>query len=263
MNLPVEVITGVEQRRCVLFVGPTYSREAALKAQQQYPSGKTLAKALGWRKPRQILGARKVRPIPSVVAAAGAFQATHGRTRLIEELRLRLELDGVEPSEAHRISLKYFPFIVTTNYDTLLEQSAHAARCSVVVSHRGDVIPTDDLQQPMIYKLWGDFGRTQELIVTQQDHDEHRLSPAVRRQMRRVIRKNVILFVGYRPDEELFERLWAELTECYGGELPRCHMAVPQGKITDYLWQKWVWRGLLMFTADPTECMKEVEKRTN
>jgi hypothetical protein len=29
----------------------------------------------------------------------------------------------------------------------------------------------------------------------------------------------------------------------------------------DFLWQKWVWRGLLLFTADPVECLSEVEAR--
>ena len=52
-----------------------------------------------------------------------------------------------------------------------------------------------------------------------------------------------------------------DLSDAYGGELPRCHLAVAQGPIDDYLWQKWVWRGLLMFTADPTETMAALESQ--
>jgi hypothetical protein len=84
-----------------------------------------------------------------------------------------------------------------------------------------------------------------------------------RKKLRQIIRKNVVLFVGYRPDEEEFEVLFEELTAAYGGELPRCHLAVAQGRIDDYQWQRWVWRGLLLFTADPTECMKVLEERLN
>ena len=70
-----------------------------------------------------------------------------------------------------------------------------------------------------------------------------------------------MFFVGYRADEEEFERLFAELSDAYGGELPRCHLACGQGTIDDFLWQKWVWRGLLLFLSDPGEAMKELEAR--
>ena len=39
--------------------------------------------------------------------------------------------------------------------------------------------------------------------------------------------------------------------------------AVAQGNISDYLWQKWVWRGLLLFTADPIDFMAELERRVD
>ena len=70
------------------------------------------------------------------------------------------------------------------------------------------------------------------------------------------MRRKVLLLVGYRPDETHFEHLWQLLSQVYGGELPRCHLAVAQGRIDDYLWQKWVYAGVLMFTADPTECLR-------
>jgi hypothetical protein len=36
-------------------------------------------------------------------------------------------------------------------------------------------------------------------------------------------------------------------------------MAVAEGRMDDFLWQKWVWRGVLLFTADPLECMAQIE----
>jgi hypothetical protein len=74
-----------------------------------------------------------------------------------------------------------------------------------------------------------------------------------------VLRKQVCFFVGYRPDEEEFDLLFDSLSEAYGGELPRCHLAVAQGRISDYHWQKWVWRGLLLFMADPSEALEALE----
>ena len=261
MNLPIEVIEAVNEGRCVLFVGPSYSVEALAEVGRDYPDGKTLAKALGWKKPRKMIGARKTVVVPSAAQGAALYEKQHGRAALVEKVQGMLRTEGAAPLAAHRTSISRFPLIFTTNYDDLLEQAARGMGGEPTVCYRGDEIPAKDPRKRIIYKLWGGFERPDRMVLTEADHNDVALSQDVRRAMRTIIRRNVVFFVGYRPDEEHFERLWGDLTSCYGGELPRCHMAVAQGKINDYLWQKWVWRGLLMFTADPTECMEELEKQ--
>ena len=96
-------------------------------------------------------------------------------------------------------------------------------------------------------------------MVTRGDEDTSSWGDTERRRVREILRKHVVLFVGYRPDEEEFELLFERLTEAYGATLPRCHLAVAQGNIDDYQWQRWVWRGLLLFTADPEECTNALE----
>ena len=86
------------------------------------------------------------------------------------------------------------------------------------------------------------------------------LPEGIRHYLRRLLRGHVLLFVGFRPDEQEFQDLFDELVEGFGGELPRTHWAVAQGRITDLQWQKWVWRGMLLFTADPEELMEAVEQ---
>ena len=86
------------------------------------------------------------------------------------------------------------------------------------------------------------------------------LPEGTRHYLRRLLRGHVLLFVGFRPDEQEFQDLFDELVEGFGGELPRTHWAVCQGRITDLQWQKWVWRGMLLFTADPEELMEAVEQ---
>lgn len=262
MNLPVEIVQAVNEGRCVLFVGPVFTAEAVAEVGREYPDGQALAKALGWQKPRRMIGARKQIIVPSPSEGAQAYAQQHGRAALNLQVRGLLDASDVPPLDAHRSALSRFPLIFTTNYDDLLERAARSMGGTPTVCYRGDDIPAPDPTQRVIYKLWGGFELSGSLVLTTDDHtDLHALSPEVRRAIRDVIRRNVVFFVGYRPDEEHFERLWTDLTECYGGELPRCHMAVAQGKIDDYLWQKWVWRGLLMFTADPAECMAELERQ--
>ena len=261
MNLPVEVVESVNEGRCVLFVGPTFTAEALAEVGRDHPDGKTIAKALGWKRPRRMIGARKTVVVPSVTEGAAAYARDNGRPALVARVRGMLDASDAQPLASHRTALSRFPLIFTTNHDAMLERTARAMGGEAVVRYRGDEIPPSDPTQRVVYKLWGGFERPDGLVLTQADHAEIGFTPDIRRAIRDVIRRNVVFFVGYRPDEEHFERLWQDLTLCYGGELPRCHMAVAQGKINDYLWQKWVWRGLLMFTADPSECMAELERQ--
>jgi hypothetical protein len=258
MNLPVEVIDAVKARRCVAFVGTRASYEAAELAGADYPDARTLAKDLGWKKAKPVPGERPKVVIPSVEEGAAALEARDGRAGLVAALQARIGAN-VPPTAAHAGLLRHFPLLFTTCVDDVLERSAAAAGLRLDVLGRGDRLPDADPDRRVLVKLRGGFERPDSLMLTPADFAARPLSTDVRKQLRTLIRNNVVLFVGYRPDEEEFERLFGELSEAYGGELPRCHLAVAQGPIDDYLWQKWVWRGLLMFTADPTECLTDLE----
>lgn len=261
MNLPVEVIEAINAGKCILFVGSRFSSEAAEEQGVDYPDIKTIAKALGWKKPRQLMGSRAKVSRPSPGQGAASYEAARGRPALIEEIRRLVDIPGVAPTAFHQSAISRFPLIVTTCQDDLLERSAVQLGGAAQVLYRGDDVPEPDRATRVIYKLNGGFERPDSLILSPADRQP--LPPAVRKQFRKLVRANVILFVGYRPDHEEFENVFDDLSQCYGGELPRCHLAVAQGRMDDFMWQKWVWRGLLMFTADPSECMIEVEARVD
>jgi hypothetical protein len=254
MNLPVEVIEAVKAGRCVLFWGSRASLESAELADAVYPDAKALATALGWKKPKPVPGAKPKPVVPSVEEGALGFEQQKGREKLVSELRQQIGA-AFAPSPAYKSAIKHFPLIYTTAVDDLMERSGH-----FTVVTRSEPLPSSvDSSHPTLVKLRGSLDRPDTLLLTRADFDSRPLGVEQRKQLRSLIRNHVILFVGYRPDEEEFERLFAELSDAYGGELPRCHLAVAQGAIDDYLWQKWVWRGLLMFMADPTEAMAELE----
>ncbi len=261
MSLPVEVIEAVAQERCILVLGSRASLEAAQLAGRDYPKSAPLARKLGWKRPRRLMGS-KTRPVmPSVEQGADLFQQAHGRPALVRQLRGLVGTDGVAPSEAHRLALKRFPLIITSVWDDLLERCAQQEGLELNLIQRGQPVPDLQAGARHLLKLRGGFENPDQLVVTADDHARRRFAREVQRGVRRVIRQNTVLLVGFRPDEEEFDRLWEDLTDAYGGELPRCHMAVAQGKMDDFMWQKWVWRGLLLFTADPLECLQEVEER--
>jgi hypothetical protein len=259
MNLPVEVIEAVRGNRCLLFVGSRASAEAAELADERYPEAGALARDLGWRKPKPIPGQKPKPVVPSVTEGAAAYEASNGRAALVGHLREQLAAP-VPPSPAHGVAVRRFPLSFTTAFDDLLERAAADADARLDVLARGDRIPDPEPGRATLVRLRGELARPDTLLLTRADFAARPLGADVRKQMRTLLRNNVVFFVGYRPDEEEFELLFEELSECYGGELPRCHMAVAQSSsgaaIDDYLWQKWVWRGLLLFTADPAECLE-------
>jgi len=260
VNLPVEVIEAVREDRCVAFVGSRCTAEAAEISERSFPTGAQLAKELGWKKPRLLPGARPTPRTPSVRGGAAVYEVASGREALIAHLRARIGGVEVAPSSAHEALVARFPVIFTTAVDDLLEQAAKSAGREVVVHYRGDPIPQPAEGVTAIYKWNGGLERPDTLVLTHADAAEQALDTDVSKALRMLIRKQVVLFVGHRPDEEEFESLFNDLSGVYGGELPRCHLAVAQGRIDDYQWQRWVWRGLLLFTADPTECMDALQE---
>ena len=259
MSLPIEVVASLREDRCVLFLGSRASAEAAKAAGRDYPTSLALAKRLGWEKPRQIMGSRARPVMPSVEKGAARFEAERGRQALLNEIRPALDLEGVAPAPSHQIAVKRFRQIFTTCWDVLLEKAATEAGYEVSTGYRTEPLPvSSSTGSRVVVRIRGSFEAPQTLVITEADfRTPHH--PDFKRAVRKLIHERTVLFVGYRPDEEEFERLWEDLTDAYGGELPRCHMAVPQGRMDDFLWQKWVWRGLLLFTADPEECLTEID----
>lgn len=258
MNLPVEVIQAVRGERCVLFLGSNASREVVELAGGAYPEGKELARLLGWQRPKVMVGARPKPVMPSVSAGAELFARARGRDALVARLRELVGAEGMSPGFAQRYAVERFPLVFSTCWDDLLDR---AAGPEFERRDFGDPIPDLDPASRVLYRLRGRLSEPATLVATDGDRAARAFSPELKTSMRNLIRRNVLFFVGYRPDEEEFEQLWEDLTVCYGGELPRCHLAVSQGTIDDYQWQRWVWRGLLLFHADPIECFEELERR--
>ena len=253
MNLPVEVIDAAREGRCLVFVGSRFTAEAREQAGMISHDGGSLARALGWTRPKHFPGLHRAPVTPSVQAAAEQRRAEIGQAGLAAALMGLVGADGVAPTSAHDVVVSNFNMVFTTTFDTLLETAAQAVGRTFRVVGRGAIIPEATPSAPVLVRLRGSFSTG--LCITAADRAASVWDDEMRRRVRALIRSHVVLFVGYRPDEEEFELLFEELRHAYRAELPRCHLAVAKGRIDDYQWQRWVWRGLLLFTADPIACM--------
>lgn len=248
MNLPVEVVQAARDRRCTLFSGVRASLEAAQDADLELADQKDLARRLGGK--------------GSVRALCAAYEAARGREALERVVHEATSPVGLAPGAFHRLAAQRFDRVLTSAQDDLFERAAAEVGRPVAVAYRGDELGEPDPGRLVVYKLRGGFERPGSLVLTEADQLAHPLT-ALTRQVRRLFTRDVAFFVGYRPDEEEFDHVFDDLSGAFGGELPRCHLAVAQGRISDYHWQKWVWRGLLLFTADPLEALEELERQAH
>ncbi len=246
MNLPEEVIQAVNQGKCILVVGSHASQEAAeLAGLSPLPEKKLSRRLAGRRMPLR--------------EAAGVLEGERGREALVALWREHRGFAEAAPTDFHRLALRRFPRIFTTTQDDLLERAALELGGRADVYYRGQRVPEAEPSRRAIIKLWGGLERPETLMLTEDDFRSRPYDAAFRKALRTMLREHVVFFVGFRPDDTEFDILWDELSASYGGELPRCHLAVPQGRISDVHWQKWVWRGLLPFTADPVEALGFLE----
>ena len=238
MNLPIEIINAVQQKNCVLFAGPGFAREAIEALGRDIPDDLMLAKAMGWKRPKRLMGTRKRRDAPDPAIAAEKLLQSEGRAAVLEVIRKVLSLNDLEPTDAHRIGLQHFPLIISTASDGLWV-TASKADSSHSIRDRGDDIGDIDENQPSVYHLWGRYSQPERVTL---DAGQKPLPPHVTKQLKNLLRRKVIFFVGYRPDENPFEHLRScshrSMAESYHGViwlLLKGGLTITSGK--------WVWRG--------------------
>ncbi len=162
--LPRSLREHVRLGRTVLAAGAGMSLEAG------FPSAFAMAEVLA-RDLRQVdaKAAEWVRHWPMQEVAA-VYAATFGARRLQDAIGGMLALpQGSAPTHAHRVALRFFRHIVTTNFDELFEAAAVAENWlhQVVVEGGKPLDPASHAIQ--VVKLEGTLGAPNTLTVTERD----------------------------------------------------------------------------------------------
>jgi hypothetical protein len=246
MSLPVEVVAAQKKGKCILFVGRRVGLGAIETAGGSYIGQKKLARMLAGKK------------TDFSEALAGAERRL-GPAGLRREMAALILEPDLKPGKFHQAAVRSFNLIFSSCQDDLLEQAAAEQGIPTEVFYRGETLPIAQEGVLRIYKFWGGFEKPGSLFFWPQGQEQPDLPADLRKSLRKSLIRNVVFFVGYRPDESEFAWVYEEMETGFGGKLPRCHLAVAQGRISDYFWQKWVWKGLLLFTADPVDVMEQVE----
>lgn len=240
MTLPVQIIEAVGANTCILVSGRRASIEAASIAGEKRPAESKMARLMAGKKSH-------------FGDAIKGYESAKGINALRMFMLGQLNVSNIGPSAYHIDAVRRYPLIICTSQDDLFERAAKAEGIELLVLERGEPLPTPDPEKRVLYKMWGSLEKPDTLGWTPEQRAALPAVPEFRKRLRKLLTKQTLFFVGYRADDAEFAWVFEELSEGFGGKLPRCHLAVAQGRISDFYWQKWVWRGLLLFTANPTE----------
>lgn len=220
------LLSYVRERRCVLFVGAGLSRSA------EYP---------GWRELMEIIVA-KIKPAAgdsahselTALLKAGRFpeladqcREILGRSRFAALLREKLT-KSVSPSEATHRPIVQTPYasIVTTNYDTLLEdayalwsdEGVPKSPTGAQLGRHGTLLLDRAF---FILKAHGTIHDAASLVFTSEDYRRiTHANPAFQAMMAAILLSHAVIFVGYSLSDPNFRLLLESQLSVFGTQAP-------------------------------------------
>lgn len=191
-KVPAAVIENIKNKETVLFIGSGFSYAAGL------PSAGAIASHLGRK--LNIYGQQ---PLDKV---AERFATTYGRGRLVAEVESFLKAapqDEVSPTHRLLASLVKHGFIktiITTNYDTLIEDAFALLGVSInVIAHESQLYAAAG-ETAVLYKIHGDFAHPELLVLTPTDYQRWDKRPEILpivNQLKALLDTKALLFLGY------------------------------------------------------------------
>jgi hypothetical protein len=136
-------------------------------------------------------------------------------------------------TKAHEtIALTNYRGLITTNYDRLLETALTQARNWTPNTFTADSISSlaRALYNPelFIFKLHGDIGSGESIVLTSNDYDRLILrSPHVRSFLQAVFLNYTVLFIGYSLRDPDFQLVLKELTLVFQNYIPTHYALIP------------------------------------
>lgn len=215
--LPIALVQSVASSNTALFVGAGISLAAG------YPSARELVAAL-----QQELGTPPTNAsFPDAMAQA---INEHGRARVVQFLMERLARQAPAESKIHAtIAQLPFDVVVTTNFDTLLEQAFQRTgkHCFTVVSPEELAYSRSGVVS--VLKLHGSIERPDSLLLTPRDYRAFETS---RELLANAFQNYLVtrspIFVGSSLSDETILRILEETGRKLGAHAPRAYVVVPQ-----------------------------------
>lgn len=210
-ELPPGVIDAIRSKNAVLFVGAGVSVDAGL------PSAKALASSL--LATLASLGVDVYGRVLNLDTVAELFQAKLSRVRLATEIEALLSTTSFSDISATHLLIAFLikhgfiDTVVTTNYDSLIEDACAAVGTHIKAIAHPSLMYHAGAGIPVIFKLHGDFYHPQLLVLTPRDYHDFESHPerrAIITRIRELIQSRPVIFLGYSIQDATFLRLFEQ-----------------------------------------------------
>lgn len=246
-----ELNDALERHNLSLFVGADLPREVT-----GLPSRTDLAHELARRK--GLDESLSLAEVAQHVARGG------NRWDFTAFIRDRLDTTGKSPQPFHRRIVELvrdheIETTITTAYDSLLELAFQETGIGISRVVRGSDVGFVNPERPTLIKLYGDAQQPDTLTVTEDDHYglwRDRDKEDLLYEIRSVLRRQTVLFVGYHLADPDFNLLWREILD-RAGRFARNAYAIWSGPSEANV-QMWRDRGIIILDADPLGVLAEL-----
>ena len=249
-DIPQSLVGAIESKEVVLFVGSGLSVAAGL------PSANALAIALTKKlSPSEWSGLQNAPPLQDV---AEKYFAKFGQNSLAVEVKKYIRTTGIgDLSSAHfliasLVKHRFIDTIVTTNYDTLLEDACRAVGVDLEVVVTDSQLALASAKTPKLLKMHGDFNHPELLVLTRNDYATFLTTSGRARliaHLRDLAGRRPFFFIGYSLQDGNFLQLLAGIrTEATRFD-PRSHAAVYNVAEIDLYRQEMAQYGVAAFAA--------------
>ena len=198
MNYFNELVESIRKEQVVLFIGSGFSFKAG------GPSSSALVDAVK----DQMNGVQKSSLCGNQLDyVSSEYEQMYGRDSLLQIIEEKMNFDRKDMSDHMALTqIPHFYTIITTNYDTLLEE-AYGDKCFVVRTSEDCMnIPTSKVR---LFKIHGDFNAKENIILTKEDYTNyftHRKNNNMWTAVTSEMLLHDVLIMGYSiEDNNIFE----------------------------------------------------------
>ncbi len=240
------LVEALQRRSLVLFIGADLPSEVT-----GLPSRADLAAGLARRK--GLAGSLSLAEASQRVSQAG------NRFEFTDFLRTALDTTGKSPRPFHQAVVALLKsgrleMVITTAYDSLLEQACQQAGLALNRLIRGGDVRFASPDRPTLLKLYGDTQQPDTLVVTDRDHSEllaSREREELIDEVKRAFRRSTVLFLGYDLADPDFRFLFDQVAE---SRFARTAYAVWPGlpPVDTEMWRD---RGIVILPAEPVNVL--------
>ncbi|MFN8531944.1 MAG: SIR2 family protein [Dehalococcoidia bacterium] len=231
MPLPTSLLRDFRNGSGALFLGAGIS--AGTPGQRGFPLGRELSQQLA----REYLGRNPRRDENLTEVAQAVIWAHAGSRQPLESFISNKYGDpSITPLPSHLALAQMAVPMITTNYDTLIEQAFRAKVRSVsVVLDDKDLI---DAQHTPLIKIHGCVTQPETCIITEEDyHAWMSLDSDVKSLVRSWFIMRRVVFVGYSVADPNFRHLLLELQRKFGHSLRNCYVVTRHVDRNSYNYQ--------------------------